>query len=39
MSNTQRYKQMGNSVTIPVIEEMALFMKTCLTLMGENLDG
>lgn len=35
MSNAQRYKQMGNSVTIPVIEEMALFMKSCLNLMGE----
>lgn len=34
MSNAQRYKQMGNSVTIPVIEEMALFMKSCLALMG-----
>lgn len=36
MSNAQRYKQMGNSVTIPVIEEMALFMKSCLDLMGEE---
>lgn len=35
MSDTQRYKQMGNSVTIPVIEELALFMKSCLNLMGE----
>lgn len=34
MSDTQRYKQMGNSVTIPVIEELALFMKSCLDLMG-----
>lgn len=39
MSDTQRYKQMGNSVTIPVIEEMALFMKSCLALMGEDLDA
>lgn len=27
---TQRYKQLGNSVTIPVIEEIALFIKQCL---------
>lgn len=37
MSNTQRYKQMGNSVTIPVIEEMALFMKECLSVMGKAI--
>lgn len=36
MSKTQQYKQMGNSVTIPVIEEMALFMTKCLNLMGEE---
>lgn len=36
MSKTQQYKQMGNSVTIPVIEEMALFMKKCLHLLGEE---
>ncbi|MGI6260400.1 MAG: DNA (cytosine-5-)-methyltransferase [Acutalibacteraceae bacterium] len=27
---TQQFKQLGNSVTIPVIEEMALFIKRCL---------
>lgn len=27
MSNAQKYKQLGNSVSIPVIEEMAKFMK------------
>ncbi len=27
---TQQYKQLGNSVTIPVIEEMALFIKRCM---------
>lgn len=27
---TQRYKQLGNSVTIPVVEEMAIFIKKCL---------
>ena len=35
LSNAQRYKQFGNSVTIPAIEEMALFMKKCIELMGE----
>jgi DNA (cytosine-5)-methyltransferase 1 len=29
VSNTQKYKQFGNSVTIPVIEEMARFMSSC----------
>lgn len=33
ISNAQQYKQFGNSVTIPVIEEMALFMKKCIELM------
>lgn len=28
--DVQRYKQFGNSVTIPVIEEMARFMLDCL---------
>lgn len=37
MSNIQRYKQMGNSVTIPVIEELALFMKSCLKEMDEEV--
>lgn len=30
VSQAQQYKQFGNAVTIPVIEEMALFMKRCL---------
>ncbi len=30
MSKGQQYKQFGNSVSIPVIEEMAKCMKTCL---------
>lgn len=30
MSNAQKYKQLGNSVSIPVIEEMAKFMKKTL---------
>lgn len=37
MSDTQQYKQMGNSVTIPVIEEMALFMKSCLQTMDVEI--
>ena len=31
---SQQYKQFGNSVTIPVVEEMALFMLKCLDRMG-----
>lgn len=30
VSDTQLYKQFGNSVTIPVIEQMALFMYECI---------
>ena len=30
VSRTQQYKQFGNSVTIPVIKEMAMFMLKCL---------
>lgn len=33
-SNAQQYKQLGNSVTIPVIKEMALFMYRCLDAMS-----
>lgn len=33
VSNTQLYKQFGNSVTIPVIEEMAVFMLSCIQKM------
>lgn len=33
MPDIQRYKQFGNSVTIPVIEEMAMFMEYCLSLL------
>lgn len=36
LSNAQRYKQMGNSVTIPAIEEMALFMNRCLFILEPN---
>ena len=30
MSNQQKFKQFGNSVSIPLIEEMALFIKDCV---------
>ena len=30
MPDSQKYKQFGNSVTIPVIEEMAKFMLSCI---------
>lgn len=38
ITDVQRYKQFGNSVTIPVIKEMALFMLSCFRIMssGEN---
>ena len=32
-TRTQQYKQFGNSVTIPVIEEMANFMLSCFDKM------
>lgn len=31
--DSQKYKQFGNSVTIPAIEEMARFMRTCLEIL------
>lgn len=30
MSNQQKFKQLGNSVSIPLVEEMALFIKQCV---------
>lgn len=30
ISKTQLYKQFGNSVTIPVVEQMALYMNNCI---------
>lgn len=36
VSNTQLYKQFGNSVTIPVIEQMALFMYECIKFLEIN---
>lgn len=38
MSDAQKYKQFGNSVTVPVIYTMASFMKDILIEMGE-FDG
>ena len=35
MPNVQKYKQFGNSVTIPAVEEMARFMLRCFELMEE----
>lgn len=37
ISDAQRYKQFGNSVTIPVIEKMALFMIECFDVMFEEM--
>lgn len=34
VSETQQYKQLGNAVTIPVIEQMANFMLKCLKILG-----
>lgn len=34
--NVQRYKQFGNSVTIPAVEEMARFVKNCLEILSED---
>ena len=36
ISNQQKFKQFGNSVSIPVIEEMAVFIKNCVNLMIKN---
>ena len=30
ISDTQKYKQLGNTVSIPVIEELAKYMYKCL---------
>lgn len=37
ISDTQKYKQLGNSVTIPVIEEMAEFMTDCFRMLDNAL--
>lgn len=36
ISDLQKYKQLGNSVTIPVIEEMALFVLECIDMLMKN---
>lgn len=36
LSDTLKYKQFGNSVTIPVIEAMSGFMKSCLEQLTEG---
>lgn len=36
ISDCQKYKQFGNSVTIPVIETMAEFMTECFEILGEE---
>jgi len=36
VSKTQQYKQLGNSVTIPVIEEIAKSMKHCLEFLNNT---
>lgn len=36
ISNQQKFKQFGNSVSIPVIEELAVFIKNCVNLMIKN---
>lgn len=38
VGKAQQYKQFGNAVTIPVIEEMAKFMKVCLQYLEEKHD-
>lgn len=36
VGKAQQYKQFGNAVTIPVVEEMAKFMKKCLKQLEEK---
>lgn len=38
LSDFQKYKQFGNSVTIPVIETMARYMTDCFKILGELLN-
>ena len=39
ISNVQRYKQFGNSVTIPAIEEMAKFIAECFDILFQIPTG
>ena len=36
VEKAQQYKQFGNAVTIPAVEEMAKFMKKCLTVLEDK---
>jgi DNA (cytosine-5)-methyltransferase 1 len=36
ISDVQKYKQFGNTVTIPLVETMAIFMSDCLVAMGDE---
>lgn len=38
ISDCQKYKQFGNSVTIPVIETMAQYISDCFNLLGDNIN-
>lgn len=38
VGKAQQYKQFGNAVTVPAIEEMAKFMKKCLKQLEEHKD-
>ena len=38
ISDCQKYKQFGNSVTIPVIETMAQYMSDCFNLLGDDVN-
>lgn len=39
MSNQQKFKQFGNSVSIPLIKEMALFIKECVKRMESEFSA
>ena len=38
ISDCQKYKQFGNSVTIPVIKTMAEYLSRCFTVLGDNIN-
>lgn len=39
ITDCQKYKQFGNSVTIPVIKTMAEYLSDCLVQLGDNPDN
>ncbi len=39
ISDCQKYKQFGNSVTIPVIETMAQYISGCFNLLGDDMNN